>query len=165
VSAGIGKARIVTSAKPAEELRNDKVQLARFVRSRGSHGFHSLSRNSLPRKYGKCTCPSRQPLSDNAGVTINNSGPYNFILDTGTEITMIHPSLAALLHLSTYGPAEVVGAGLHESASLVQLDQIDAGSHALANQEVMVYDFNRLAPPISAFAVSSARISSGTSTC
>jgi hypothetical protein len=98
-------------------------------------------------------------------VTINNSGPYNFILDTGTEITMIHPSLAALLHLSTYGPAEVVGAGLHESASLVQLDQIDAGSHALANQEVMVYDFNRLAPPISAFAVSSARISSGTSTC
>lgn len=80
-------------------------------------------------------------------VTINHSGPYNFILDTGTEITMIHPSLAAELHLSTHGPAEVVGAGLHESASLVQLDQIDAGSHALADQEVMVYDFDRLGSP------------------
>jgi hypothetical protein len=75
-------------------------------------------------------------------VSINHSGPYNFILDTGTEITMIHPSLAAELHLSTHGPAEIVGAGLHQSASLVQLDQIEAGSHALANQEVMVYDFD-----------------------
>lgn len=77
-------------------------------------------------------------------VSINHSGPYNFILDTGTEITMIHPSLAAELHLSIQGPAEVVGAGLHESVSLVQLDQIEAGSHALADQEVMVYDFDRL---------------------
>jgi hypothetical protein len=77
-------------------------------------------------------------------VSINHSGPYNFILDTGTEITMINPSLARELHLSTHGPAEVVGAGLHESASLVQLDQIEAGSHALADQEVMVYDFDRL---------------------
>ena len=75
-------------------------------------------------------------------VSINHSGPHNFILDTGTEITMIHPSLAAELHLSTHGPAEIVGAGLHQSASLVQLDQIEAGSHALANQEVMVYDFD-----------------------
>jgi hypothetical protein len=75
-------------------------------------------------------------------VSINHSGPYNFILDTGTEITMIHLSLAAELHLSIHGPAEIVSAGLHESASLVQLDQIEAGSHALANQEVMVYDFH-----------------------
>ena len=77
-------------------------------------------------------------------VSINHSGPYNFILDTGTEITMIHPSLAAELHLSTQGPAEVVGAGFHESASLVQLDQIEAESHALVNKEVMVYDFDSL---------------------
>src|ERR1700676_2344932 len=68
-------------------------------------------------------------------VSINHSGPYNFILDTGTEITMIHPSLAAELHLSTHGPAEIMGAGLHQSGSLVLLDQIEAGSHALANQE------------------------------
>ncbi len=77
-------------------------------------------------------------------VSINHAGPYNFILDTGTEITMIHPSLASELHLSTHGPAEIVGAGLHQSASLVQLDQIEAASHALADQEVMVYDFPSL---------------------
>lgn len=77
-------------------------------------------------------------------VSINHSGPYNFILDTGTEITIIDPSLAAELHLGTHGTAQVVGAGLHESAGLVQLDQIDVGTYALVNQQVMAFDLGRL---------------------
>lgn len=77
-------------------------------------------------------------------VSINHSGPYNFILDTGAEITIIDPSLAAELHLGTHGPAEVVGAGLHESAALVQLDQIDVGTYAVASQQVVMYDLGRL---------------------
>lgn len=28
-------------------------------------------------------------------VSVNHSGPYNFLLDTGTQFTMIDPSLAA----------------------------------------------------------------------
>jgi len=32
-------------------------------------------------------------------VSINHSGPYNFLLDTGTQITTIDPALAAELHL------------------------------------------------------------------
>jgi len=77
-------------------------------------------------------------------VSINHSGPYNFILDTGTDITMIDASLAAELHLAAKGAAEIVGAGLHGSASTVQLDQIAVGSHGVANQHVMVYDLGRL---------------------
>ena len=34
-------------------------------------------------------------------VSVNHSGPYNFLLDTGTQITMVDPSLAAELHLNT----------------------------------------------------------------
>src|ERR1700756_2542572 len=72
-------------------------------------------------------------------VSINHSGPYDFLLDTGTQITMVDPSLAVELHLHTTGPAVVRGAGFHESASFTQLDLIEAGSHALANQKVLVY--------------------------
>ena len=72
-------------------------------------------------------------------VSINHFGPYDFLLDTGTQITMVDPSLAVELHLHTTGPAVVRGAGFHESASFTQLDMLEAGSHALANQKVLVY--------------------------
>ena len=36
-------------------------------------------------------------------VSINDSGPYNFLLDTGAQITTIDPTLAAQLHLATGG--------------------------------------------------------------
>jgi hypothetical protein len=72
-------------------------------------------------------------------VSINHSGPYDFLLDTGTQITMMGPSLAAELHLNTKDAAVVSGAGFHESASFTQLDLIEAGSHVVANQKVLVY--------------------------
>jgi len=70
---------------------------------------------------------------------INHAGPFDFLLDTGTETTIVGPSLAAELHLSTRGDAVVSGAGFHESASLAQLNLLEAGSHAVAGQEVLVY--------------------------
>ena len=73
------------------------------------------------------------------GVSINHYGPYDFLLDTGTQITMVDPSLAVERHLNTMGEAVVRGVGFHESASFTQLDLIEAGSHALANQKVLVY--------------------------
>jgi Aspartyl protease len=74
-------------------------------------------------------------------VSINHTGPYNFLLDTGTQITMIEPSLAAALHLDTQGAAVVAGVGSGQSASYAQLNLVEAGSHAVANQKVLVYDF------------------------
>ena len=77
-------------------------------------------------------------------VSINHTGPYNFLLDSGTQITMIDPSLAAELHLDTQGAAVVAGAGSRQSASFAQLDLVEAGSHAVANQKVLVYDLQNL---------------------
>jgi hypothetical protein len=74
-------------------------------------------------------------------VSINHTGPYNFLLDSGTQITMIDPSLAATLHLDTQGAAMVAGAGSGQPASFAQLDLVEAGSHAVAQQKVLVYDF------------------------
>ncbi len=73
-------------------------------------------------------------------ISVNHSGPYNFLLDTGTQMTMIDPSLAAELHLNTQGSAVVAGVGFHADASFVQLDLLEAGSHAVANQKALVFD-------------------------
>jgi hypothetical protein len=40
-------------------------------------------------------------------VSINHAGPFSFLLDTGTQMTMVEPALAAALHLETTGNAEV----------------------------------------------------------
>jgi hypothetical protein len=77
-------------------------------------------------------------------VSVNHSGPYNFLLDTGTQLTMIDPSLAASLHLDTQGKVRVESVGMHAYASFAQLDALDAGSHAVAHQKVLVYDLKNL---------------------
>ena len=77
-------------------------------------------------------------------VSINHTGPYNFQLDTGTQITMIDPSLATGLHLETQGAAIVAGAGSRQSASIAKLDLLEAGSRSVANQRVVVYDLQNL---------------------
>ena len=74
-------------------------------------------------------------------VSVNHSGPYNFLLDTGTQMTMVDPTLAAELHLNTQGSAEVAGVGFLASAPIAQLDLLEVGSHAVANQKVLVFDF------------------------
>jgi hypothetical protein len=79
-------------------------------------------------------------------VSINHTGPYNFLLDSGTQITMIDPSLAAQLHLATQGAAAVAGVGSRQSASFAQLDLVEAGSHAVIDQNVLVYNLRNLHP-------------------
>jgi Aspartyl protease len=77
-------------------------------------------------------------------VSINHTGPYNFLLDSGTQITMIDPSLAAVLHLATQGAAAVAAVGSDQSASFAQLDLVEAGSHAVADQHVFVFNLRNL---------------------
>lgn len=77
-------------------------------------------------------------------VSVNHSGPYNFLLDTGMQITTVDASLAAELHLEPKGEAVVAGAGTRQSASMAQLDMLEAGSHAVPNQKVLVYDLRNL---------------------
>jgi hypothetical protein len=74
-------------------------------------------------------------------ISVNHAGPYNFLLDTGTQITMIDPSLAAELHLNTLDSAVVAGVGFHSTASFAQLDLLEAGPYAVVNQKVLVFDF------------------------
>jgi Aspartyl protease len=77
-------------------------------------------------------------------VVINDTGPYPFLLDTGTASTILDPLLATELHLKSQVSAKVVGVGFSTQASSAYLDLLEAGSHSVANHPVLVYDLQPL---------------------
>jgi hypothetical protein len=66
-------------------------------------------------------------------ITINHAGPYDFLVDTGAQVTTVDPALAAELHLKTQGTAGVTGVSVYARAPLTRLDNVDAGSHVVEN--------------------------------
>lgn len=77
-------------------------------------------------------------------VTVNHTGPYKFLLDTGTQFTMIDPSLAAELRVNGEEPIPVDGTGFHSAASSTLLGPIQIGSHTVAHLEAVVYNLQNL---------------------
>jgi hypothetical protein len=77
-------------------------------------------------------------------VVINHTGPYEFLLDTGTRFTTVNPSLATELHLKTQDSIGVHGVGFSMYASFAYLDLLEAGSHSIANHPVVVEDLKPL---------------------
>jgi hypothetical protein len=77
-------------------------------------------------------------------VTINHSGPYDFLVDTGAQITTVDPALAAELHLRIEGTTGFVGVGFRMRPSFAHLDTLEAGSHAAANPLVVVQSLEHL---------------------
>src|ERR1700745_2929006 len=55
-----------------------------------------------------------------ATIKINHTGPYDFMVDTGSQVTMLDPSLAAELHLKIQGTAGVAGVGFRAQDSFAQ---------------------------------------------
>jgi hypothetical protein len=73
-------------------------------------------------------------------VSINHSGPYDFLFDTGTQVTVVDQSLAAELHIAPKGKAAVAGISFQGPAAFAQLDNVELGDHAATNQGVLIYD-------------------------
>src|SRR5260370_23735209 len=46
-------------------------------------------------------------------VTINHTGPFDFLADTGAQVTSVDPAPAAELHLKIEGTTGFVGVGFH----------------------------------------------------
>jgi hypothetical protein len=77
-------------------------------------------------------------------VTINHSGPYDFLVDTGSQVTIVDPALAAELHLRIEGTTGFVGVGFRTRPSFAHVDILEAGSHAIANPLVVVQNLGSL---------------------
>jgi hypothetical protein len=77
-------------------------------------------------------------------VAVNHSAEYDFLLDTGTQVSILDLSLASALHLDASGSAALAGVGFGESVSTVYLNEIAVGAHAVPGQRVLVADLTKM---------------------
>lgn len=72
-------------------------------------------------------------------VRINNQGPFDFMVDTGSQITVVDPSLALELGLKSHAVGLVTVASTAQ-ASVAVLDTLEAASHMVEKPFVVVQD-------------------------
>ncbi|MDQ1450865.1 MAG: hypothetical protein QOH35_6046 [Acidobacteriaceae bacterium] len=107
----------------------------------------------LPTAFAEAHCPGNvasvhvrhiQGSITIAPVEINHTGPYDFMVDTGSQITTLEPRLASELHLRTEGTAGIIGVGSHATTTYAHLDLIEIGQHAVAKPVAFVQDISHL---------------------
>ena len=71
-------------------------------------------------------------------VSANHSDPSDFLLDTGTQITILDQSLAKNLNLTTQGLATLQGIGFQNSTPIVHVDELAVGGSTVSDLRVLV---------------------------
>ena len=77
-------------------------------------------------------------------VEINHSGPYDFLVDTGAQITTVDSSLAVNLGLKAQGVTGVGGVATYARYAFANLDLLQAGTHIIPNALVVIHDLKQL---------------------
>jgi Aspartyl protease len=77
-------------------------------------------------------------------VQINQSGPYDFVVDTGAQVTTIDSSLASELRLKLQGTTGVDGVATSTRTAYAYLEQLEAGTHAVPNSLAVIQDLAQL---------------------
>jgi predicted aspartyl protease len=73
-------------------------------------------------------------------VKINHAGPFDFMVDTGTQVTVIDPSLASELGLNSQGRVGLVSVANYAQASATVLDTLEADSKVVEKSPAIVQD-------------------------
>ena len=79
-----------------------------------------------------------------APIRINGEGPFNFVVDTGANSTVVSTELAARLGLPPGGPAQVHGVAGVEAAPTAILDRLEVDAVAATTLRVPVLSRERL---------------------
>jgi hypothetical protein len=77
-------------------------------------------------------------------VKINQRGPFDFMVDTGTQITVVDPSLASELALKPQGTVGLVAVASYSQASVAVLDTLEASSHVIEKSPAVVQDLGQI---------------------
>jgi hypothetical protein len=77
-------------------------------------------------------------------VMLDNTGPYDFVVDTGAQITTIDPRLAEELHPKPLGTTHVTGVGTYSRASYAQLGSLEVGSYSVKDPLVLVQNLGQV---------------------
>jgi hypothetical protein len=113
----------------------------------------SLAILTLPALHAEPHCPGNiasstlHPIQDDlfvVRVLINRTGPYDFLVDTGSQITTIDPVLASVLHLRIEGTTGVSGVATQSRSAFAFLDLIEVGSHSVPQSLAVIQDIAEL---------------------
>lgn len=77
-------------------------------------------------------------------VRINQAGPFDFMVDTGSQVTVIDPSLAAELDLRPQGKVGLVSVASFAQASATILDSLEADSKVVEKSPAIVQDLRQI---------------------
>jgi Aspartyl protease len=77
-------------------------------------------------------------------VRVNQKGPFDFMVDTGSQVTVVDPSLAQELGLKPQGKVGLVSVASYAQASVTVLDTLEAASHAVEKPFVIVQDLGQI---------------------
>ena len=69
---------------------------------------------------------------------INGAGPYDFMVDTGSQLNVIDPTLAAQLNLKSQGTVGLVATAAYTQATIGVLDSLQAGSQTVLKPLVVI---------------------------
>lgn len=103
--------------------------------------------------YAKAHCPGNVPALYPrmvAGallvvpVMINHSGPYDFMIDTGSQLNVIDFALAGQLDVKSKGTIGVAAIATAFQAEVVVLDSVDSGSLSVLKPLALVHDLRAI---------------------
>jgi Aspartyl protease len=77
-------------------------------------------------------------------VMVNDSGPFDFVLDTAAQMSTIEPSLAEELHFKLEGTAGVTGAGFVTRASYARPGSLRAGAYEVSSPLVLIHPLGQI---------------------
>jgi hypothetical protein len=77
-------------------------------------------------------------------IQINQSGPYDFLVDTGAQVTTIDRALATELRLKVEGTTGVDGVATSSRSGYAHLDLLQAGTHSIPNSLVVIQELAQL---------------------
>lgn len=77
-------------------------------------------------------------------VKINHSGPFDFMVDTGSQMTVIDPSLAKQLDLKPEGTVGIVAAASYSHPSVAVLDTLEVASHVVKGPQAVILDLGQI---------------------
>ncbi len=77
-------------------------------------------------------------------VRIDGSGPYNFLVDTGSEATVISHQLAASLGIMKSGQARLIGTVAAKGVETVRVASLGVGREMIENLPAVLLDANHL---------------------
>jgi hypothetical protein len=99
--------------------------------------------------FGEAQCPGNvAPVQYHSlphshigiSLSLNGSGPYEFMVDTGAQITVVDPALARELKLEVTGSLNIVTVASHVEAPLVSATVVEVGPASVHGVQMAVED-------------------------